>query len=115
MRTDAGTARALRRWPGPGVIVIVVALIGAFFVSRGCQRGQVRITKEQAVAVGQRYVPFKPQDHAIRMVLRGVPPRRYWAISYFIRNATGGGFKRCVQVLMSANTGKVPKGYPRNC
>ncbi len=114
MPSAGGTARALRRRPAPGVIALAVALIGAFFVSRGCQRSQVRVTKDQAVAIGQRHIDFKPQGHRIAGIPRGVPPKRYWAVSYFIRNGTGG-FKRCTQVLLSANTGKLVKGYPRSC
>ena len=114
MHTAGGSARALRRRPAPGVVVLVIALIGAFLVARGCQRSQVRLTKDQAVAIGQRYIDFKPQGHRIASIPRGVPPKRYWAISYFIRNGTGG-FKRCAQVILSANTGKLVEGYPKSC
>ena len=114
MDSAGGTARARRRLPAPGVIVLVVALIGAFLVSRGCQRSQVRLTKAQAVAVGQRHIDFKPQGHRIASIPRGIPPKRFWAVSYFIRDRTGG-FKRCTQVMLSANTGKLVEGYPKSC
>jgi hypothetical protein len=107
--TAAGTARALRRRPAPGLVVIVIALIGAFLVSRGCQRSQVRISKDQAVALGQRQLDFKPRGHAIRMILRGVPPKRYWVVSYFIRKPRSSDYRKLVVLLISANTGKIQR------
>jgi hypothetical protein len=91
----------------PGVVVLIVALVGAFLVSRGCQRSSVRITKEQAIALGQRQIDFKPQHTAIRMVQRGVPPKRYWAVSYFIRTRSGEGYRKLRVLLVNANTGKI--------
>jgi len=104
--TVGGIARTLSRRPAPGVIVLVIALVGAFLVSRGCQRTQVRISEEQAVVIGQRQLDFEPQGHTIRTVLRGVPPKRYWAVSYFIRNERGG-YRKITVLLVDANTGKV--------
>jgi len=104
--TVGGIGRTLRRRPAPGVVVIVLALVGAFFVSRGCQRTQVRINEAQAVAIGQRQLDFDPQAHTIRIVQRGVPPKRYWAVSYFIRNQTGG-YRKLKVLLIDANTGTV--------
>ena len=106
MPTIGDTARTLRRRPAPGVIVIGIALVGAFFVSRGCQRTAVRISEAQAVALGERRLGFDPQAHNIRIVQRGVPPRRYWAVSYFIRNKSGG-YRKLTVLLVDANTGKV--------
>jgi hypothetical protein len=102
-----GIVHALRRRPAPGVIVLVIALVGAFFVSRSCQRDYVRISEEQAVALGERQLDFDPQGHSIRMVLRGVPPKRHWAVSYFIRRPSGDGFRKLTVLLIDANTGKV--------
>jgi len=104
--TIGDTARTLRRRPAPGVVVIIIALVGAFLVSRGCQRTQVRISEEQAVALGERQLDFDPQGHNIRMVQRGVPPRRYWAVTYYIRNDRGG-YRKLTVLLIHANTGTV--------
>jgi hypothetical protein len=104
--TIAGAARTLRRRPAPGVVVLILALVGALLVSRGCQRNYVRISQEQAVVLGERQLDFNPQDHSIRMVQRGVPPKRFWAVSYFIRNERGG-YRKITVLLVNANTGKV--------
>ena len=107
MPTVGGIGRTLRRRPAPGVVVIVLALVGAFLVSRGCQRTQVRISEEQAVVLGERQLDFDPQGHNIRIVQRGVPPRRYWAVSYFIRTPSGTGYRKLTVMLVDVNTGKV--------
>ena len=106
MPTVGGIARTLSRRPAPGVIVVIIALVGAFLISRGCQRSYVRVTKDQAVAIGERQLDFKPQGHAVRMVLRGIPPKRYWGVSYWIRNQQGG-YRKLTVLLIDANTGKV--------
>jgi hypothetical protein len=88
-------------------VVLVIALVGAFLVSRGCQRSYVRISQEQAVVLGERQLDFKPQGHSVRMVLRGVPPKRYWAVSYYNRRPDGSGYRRLTLLLINANTGDV--------
>ena len=93
----------------PGLVVIAIALVGAFLVSRGCQRTQVRISKDQAIALGQRQLDFKPQDHSVRMVLRGIPPKRWWAVSYFIRKPHSSGYRKLETLLINANTGKIQR------
>lgn len=101
--------RALRRRPAPGVIILVIALVGALLLSRSCQRNYVRISEQQAVVLGERQLDFKPQGHSIRMLQRGVPPRRYWAVSYFIRTPGGNGYRKLTLLLVNANTGKVER------
>jgi len=105
--TVGDIGRTLSRRPAPGVIVLVIALVGAFLVSRGCQRTQVRISEEQAVVIGQRQLDFEPQGHNVRIVQRGIPPKRYWAVSYFIRRPNGNGYLKLTVLLIDVNTGKV--------
>ena len=90
--------------------VVFAALVGAFLVSRGCQRSYVRITKDQAVAIGQKKIGFHAEGHAIRIVQRGIPPKRFWAVSYWIEKK-GGGYRRLTVVLINANNGKIDKVY----
>ena len=107
MPTVGGIGRTLRRRPAPGVVVLILALVGAFLVSRGCQRTQVRISEEQAVVLGERQLDFDPQGHNVRIVQRGIPPKRYWAVSYFIRRPNGNGYLKLTVLLIDVNTGKV--------
>ena len=110
MSTIGGSARVRRVLLAPGVLVMIAALVGAFLVSRGCQRSYVRVTKDQAVAIGEKRIGFKPQGHEVRILLRGVPPKRLWGVRYWIRDAHGG-YRKLTIVLVNANTGKIDKVY----
>jgi hypothetical protein len=104
--TVAGTAQALKERPIGRILVLVGVVILAFLVSRSCQRSYVRITSDQAVAIGEREIDFRPEGHTIRLVQRGIPPKRYWAVSYWIRDGKGG-YRKLTVVLVDGNTGKV--------
>ena len=111
MSTVGGSARA-PRGRGSGLVrvaVLATIVVAAFLVSRGCQRSYVRITKDQAVAIGQKQVDFHPEGHTIRILLRGIPPTRFWAVSYWIRNKKGSGYLKITVVLINANNGKIDK------
>lgn len=110
MPTIGGSARVRRVRLAPGVLVMIAALVGALLVSRGCQRSQVRVTKDQAVAIGEQRIGFKPQGHNVRIVLRGIPPKRFWGVSYWIRDAQGG-YRKLTIVLVNTNTGKIDNVY----
>jgi hypothetical protein len=69
-------------------------------------RGKPHVSKEQAVAIARPHVDFQPQSYQIRFLRRGIPPRGYWVVSFFIRKQ-GGGYTRVTVVLVDASTGKV--------
>ena len=81
--------------------MIVGVLVLAFFVARGCQQSQIRITKEQAIATAERQVNFEPQRTQIRLL------RPFWIVSLSIPGERSGTFRRLATVKISANTGKV--------
>jgi hypothetical protein len=68
--------------------------------------GKPHVSQARAVAIARPHVDFKPQEHQIRFVRRGIPPRGYWIVSFFIRRQSGG-YKRVTVVLVDAQTGKV--------
>lgn len=110
MPTVAGTARGLRDRPLGRVLILALLLVAAFLVSRSCQRTYVRLTSDQAVAIGQRAIDFRPQGHNVRLLQRGLPPKRFWAVSYWIRDPKAkGGYSKLTVVLVDANTGVVDK------
>ena len=107
MPTVAGTARALRNRPIGRILVFGVLIVAIFFVSRGCQRSYQRVTKDQAVALAERAVDFKPTGYTLRLIPEGVvKQRRAWAVSLWARNSQGS-YQRLSVVLLDANTGKV--------
>lgn len=91
------------------MLVLLFAL--AFAVSRGCQKDQVRVTKDQAIAAAKRQIEFAPTRTQIRLLRQGIQSRPYWIVSLSIPWARQGNhpsaFKELAVVRVEANTGKV--------
>jgi Peptidase propeptide and YPEB domain len=82
----------------------------AAFVARSCQQSQIRISKEQAIAIADRQVDFNPGSTQIRMLRQGLNRKPFWFVS--LSDPIGSvvdpqGFTRLVVVQIDANTGKV--------
>jgi hypothetical protein len=82
--------------------LIVVALL----LSRVVGHGGARIGEERAVEIARPQVDFTPEGHNIRLVRRGIPPRPFWAVSFWIKDASGDP-TRVTVVVVSADTGAV--------
>jgi hypothetical protein len=85
-------------------MVGLVAL--ALVLARVLERSGAQISEERAVAVARPYVEFTPEGHNIRLVRRGIPPRPFWAVSFWIKDATGDP-TRVTVVVVNADTGDV--------
>jgi hypothetical protein len=99
---------ALPTWPRVAVVVGVLLL--AFFVAKGCQDAQVRITQQDAVATAKRQIHFKPTLTVVRLLRQGLNRRPFWIVSLSIPigDATNPhGFRSLAVVKVDANTGKV--------
>jgi hypothetical protein len=92
--------------------VIVAVLVLAFVVAQTCQKSQLRLTKDQAIAKAQAQVNFEPQRTQIRMVRQGIPGRPYWVVSLSSPGKTPGTFSELAVVRIDANTGKVKDVNP---
>ena len=103
--------RSGRVRPTWGRILVLIALVVlAAFVARSCQQSQIRISKEQAIAIADRQIDFKPGSTQIRMLRQGLNRKPFWFVSLSdpIGSATHPqGFTRLVIVQIDANTGKV--------
>jgi hypothetical protein len=84
-----------------GLFVICLA------VAAGCQRHQVRITKETAIATATRQADFRPQRTQVRLVRQGLNGRPFWAISLSVPATSGKGYERVAVARVDANTGKL--------
>ncbi len=84
------------------VALIAVGLV----ITRVLDRGGARISEERAVEVARPHVDFTPEGHNIRLLRRGIPPRPYWAVSFWIKNSSGNA-TRVTLVLVNADTGQV--------
>jgi hypothetical protein len=82
--------------------LLAVALV----LTRGLGLAGHDVSKDQAVAIARARVDFKPEGHSIRFIRRGIPPRPFWVVSFWIRGADGG-YSRITVVLLDANSGRV--------
>jgi hypothetical protein len=76
-------------------------------VASSCQRRQIRVTKEAAVATATRQADFRPQRTQVRLVRQGLNGHPYWAISLSITAKDGNGYERVSVARVDANTGKL--------
>jgi hypothetical protein len=87
--------------------VIGCVLLLAFVASRTCQRSQIRVTKDQAIATAERQVAFEPTREQVRLVRQGLNSKPFWAVSLSIPIRDGEGFRKLTVVKVDANTGEV--------
>ena len=93
-----------------GVAVVVGLLAFAFFVVRGCQNNQIKLTQAQAVELAQKQVDFKSESTQIRLLRQGLSRHPFWVVSLSIPFSTPDdprGFKQLAVVRIDATTGEV--------
>jgi hypothetical protein len=89
-------------------VLLVAGLFAlCLVVAAGCQRRQVRITKEAAIVTATRQADFRPQRTQVRFVRQGLNGRPFWAISLSIPAKNGKGYERVSVARIDANTGKL--------
>lgn len=76
------------------------------FVGRSCQETSVPITKDQAVAIAQRQIDFRPEGHRIRVLRGGFPSRPFWVVSFWIWDGAGNP-RKLTSVWVDGRTGRV--------
>jgi Peptidase propeptide and YPEB domain len=82
-------------------------LVAAFVVAQTCQKDQVRISKEQAIATAREQVSFTPERTQIRLLRQGINSHPFWIVSLTIPGETEDTFERIAVVRVDANSGKV--------
>jgi hypothetical protein len=97
---------ALRRVTWPRVGFMVGLLVLGLLLTRVLGKTRPHVSEARAVEIARPKIDFTPQGHTIRLVRRGIPPRAYWLVSFWTRNANGG-YKRVTVVLMDASSGRV--------
>jgi hypothetical protein len=85
---------------------MAVVLGVALFLARGVRSTDPGVSKDEAVAIARAEVDFTPEGHNIRFMRRGIPPRPFWAVSFWIR-APEGGYSKVTVAIVDANTGRV--------
>jgi Peptidase propeptide and YPEB domain len=84
-----------------------VVLLAAFAFSQTCQKSQVRVTKENAIATAKRQIEFKPTRTQIRLLRQGLNSKPFWIVSLSIPTEKTDVFRRLTVVRVDANTGEV--------
>jgi hypothetical protein len=86
-------------------------LVAAFAVPQTCQKSQIRVDEDAAIARAEREVEFEPTRKQVRLVRRGLNSKPYWVVSLSVP-AKGAGlntqeFSELAVVTIDANTGAV--------
>jgi hypothetical protein len=105
----AGRKGALPTWPRVAALLVLFGF--TFFVVKGCQDDQVRLTQQDAIALAEDQVDFEPGNTQIRLLRQGLDRRPIWVVSLSIAKGAEGPdpdfFKRLALVRIDANKGTV--------
>jgi hypothetical protein len=82
--------------------LVAIALV----LTRVLNHAGAQVSEERAVEVARPYAGFTPEGHNIRLLRRGIPPRPFWAVSFWIKDSSGNP-TRVTVVLVNADTGDV--------
>jgi len=96
-------ARLTRR----GVLAFAALLAVTVVAAQSCQRSQIRLTKERAIATARPEAGFTPERTQVRLVRQGINGHPFWAVSFSVPAPSGDGYARLSTVRVDANTGKV--------
>jgi hypothetical protein len=89
------------------VAFIVAVLAVAFVAAQTCQKSQIRVDKDEAIATAEAQVNFKPKREQVRLLRQGLNSKPYWIVSLSTPGKREGTFHNLVVVRVDANTGKV--------
>lgn len=90
--------------------VVAALLAAALAVSQTCQKDQVRVTKDQAIARAEEQVDFEATRKQVRLLRRGIGSKPFWIVSLSIPEEDDldtQEFRELAIVEIDANTGKV--------
>jgi hypothetical protein len=89
------------------VAVIATVLVVAFVAAQTCQKSQIRVDKDQAIATAKQRIEFTPERTQIRLLRQGITSKPYWIVSLSIPTQQKDVFRELALVKIDANTGKV--------
>jgi hypothetical protein len=65
------------------VAALVAVLLVAGLFARSCGSGSSGVSSERAVELARAEASFDPDREQVRLIQRGIPPRRYWGVSLY--------------------------------
>ena len=89
------------------VAVIAAVLVVAFVAAQTCQKSQIRVQKDQAIATAKDRIDFTPKRTQIRLLRQGITSKPYWIVSLSIPTDRDDVFRKLALVKIDANSGKV--------
>ena len=89
--------------------MVIGVLVLAFVAAQTCQKDQVRVSKEQAIATAERRIDFEPTRTQIRLLRQGLKSKPNWVVSLSIPigEIESDRFSELAVVRIDANTGEV--------
>jgi hypothetical protein len=100
--------RGDRRPTWPRFAVVAAVFVAAFFVARGCQDEQVRITEQQAVSAAEEQADFEPDATQIRLLRQGLNSEPFWFVVLTQSSPRNEDrITKLAQFRINANTGGV--------
>ena len=94
------------------MLVILAILAVAFLASQTCQKSQIRLNKNQAIAKAETQVDFAAQRTQVRLLRQGLNSKPYWIVSLSRPGSKPGTFSELAVVRIDANSGKVVSVKP---
>jgi hypothetical protein len=88
-------------------VIIIAILAAAFVVAQTCQKSQIRLNKNQAIAKAEAQVGFTPKRVQIRLLRQGLNSKPFWIVSLSSPGKRIGTFSELAVIRINANTGKV--------
>ncbi len=103
---DVAPYRDLRdRWWFRGA-VLLVALLLAVVVARGCGSAGRNVSSDQAIEIARDYWKSDAEKAQVRFFQRGIPPQPVWAVSLY--DVDEQGVRSNIRtVVVSATTGEI--------
>jgi hypothetical protein len=88
-------------------VLVVVLFAVCLVAAQTCQKRQIRVSSEAAVATATRAIDFRPSRTQVRLVRQGLNGHPYWAVSLSVPAKGGHGFTRITTARVDANNGKL--------
>ena len=87
-------------------MVLLVALLLAAVVARGCGSAGRNVSSDQAIEIAREYWKSDAEKAQVRFFQRGIPPQPVWAVSLY--DLDEDGLKTNIRtVVVSATTGEI--------
>jgi len=94
------------------MVVIFGVLAVAFVAAQTCQKSQIRLDKNQAIAKAKQQVDFTPRRTQIRLLRQGITSEPFWIVSLSIPGDGANRFRELAVVRIDANSGEVADVKP---